>query len=197
MTSITDGGIACTAGRNCFGGLRVSFTALDGDAAPLDRSLQHALDHRHRLADRLVADARALELGAEASDRLRRQLTQLQVTEAIERVTVPQLRVGAQRRALEVRTRVDQPPLLDELGQRLGAGVELGERTAALHHSHLGLPGPGVGGTVERLAALGASLVAPARSPHGVDRAVATSPFAPFNHRQPRDRPARRASSSL
>ena len=30
MTSITDGGIACTAGRYCFGGLRVSFTAFDG-----------------------------------------------------------------------------------------------------------------------------------------------------------------------
>ena len=39
------------------------------DAAPLDRALQHALEHRHRLADRLDPDAVGFELGAEARDR--------------------------------------------------------------------------------------------------------------------------------
>jgi hypothetical protein len=95
------------------------------------------LEHRHRLADRLDADARRLELSAEAGDRLRCELAQLQVAEPRQRVPVPEARVGAQRRPLEVRAGVDRPPLLDELGERLSAGVDVGERTRALERADL------------------------------------------------------------
>jgi hypothetical protein len=71
-------------------------------AAPLDRALQHTLEHRHRLADRLDPDARGLELGTEARDRLRRELAQLQGGRAA-RQRVPVHRRSRRRAAWRAR----------------------------------------------------------------------------------------------
>ncbi len=152
------------------------------NASPLDRALQDALEHRHRLADRLDADAVGLELGAEARDDLRGQLAELQVAEARQRVPVPEIGVDAQRRALEVGARVDPPPLLDELGERLAARVHVRQRAGALEHPDLRLERASVAGAVERLAALGAGLVAPAHPPDDVAAAVSPLTVALLDH---------------
>ena len=151
-------------------------------ASPLDRARHDALEHGHRLADRLVADAVGLELGAEAGDHLGRELTQLQLTEPRQRVAVPEVRVGAQRRALEVRARIDLPPLLDERRERLLAGVEVAQCVRALEQPQLGLEGARVADPVEGLAALRSRLVAPPHAPHGVAGPVAAASLSLLDH---------------
>jgi hypothetical protein len=112
-----------------FGRLARELDGVAGHAAPLDRLLQDALSHGHRLADRIDADAGRLELGAKARDRLWREIAQRQLPESRERVPVPQLRVDPERRAFEVRAGVDdEPPFLDELGAREVAKRALGAR---------------------------------------------------------------------
>jgi hypothetical protein len=158
---------------------------LDGvarHAAPLDRPLQDALEHGHRLANRLDPDTGALELGPEPRDRLRREVTQPDLTEPRERVPVPQLRVDTEGRALEIGTGVDQPPLLDEFGECLGAGVEVGQSAAALECPQLGLERAGVGRAIEGLAALDAAFVTPARPPDEVRRSVAAPACSSLDH---------------
>ena len=156
MTSISDGGIAWTAGRCGFGGLRVSLTALVGTRPHSTARCITPWSIVIVLRIASMPDAGGLELRPEPRDRLRRQIAQAELAEPRQRVAVPQLRVHPQRRALEVRAGVHEPPLLDELGQRLGAGVEVGQGTAALHRPDLALERAGVGDPVERLAALAA-----------------------------------------
>jgi hypothetical protein len=57
---------------------------------------------------------------------------------------VEDARVIRQRRALEVRLCVELPPLRRELGERLGAGVELREPVGALERPHLALERLGI-----------------------------------------------------
>jgi hypothetical protein len=126
MTSIRCGGIASRL--ELLRWLAGHLDRVGRDASPLDGPLEHALEHRHRLADRLHADAGLLQVGPEVGDDLRREIAQRDPAEPWERVAVPERRVGAQGGALEVRARVDGPPFLDELGERLLAGIEVGER---------------------------------------------------------------------
>ncbi|HEV2786186.1 MAG TPA: hypothetical protein VGV67_07360 [Solirubrobacteraceae bacterium] len=93
---------------------------------PLDRSREHPLEHRHGPPDRLVADPVGFEVGAEPRDHLRRDSPQLQGAEARQHVAVPVRGVRRQRPPLEVRRRVDLPPLGRELRERLLPGVERG-----------------------------------------------------------------------
>ena len=65
-----DGALAC--GRR----LARDLDRVRCDALPLDGALEHALEHRHRLADRLGADTGVLEVGAEASEGLRLEVAQ-------------------------------------------------------------------------------------------------------------------------
>ena len=186
MPSISVGGIACTAGPVRLRRLARQPHRVGRYATPLDRPLQDALEHRHRLADRLDPDARRLEVGAEARDRLRRELAQLQVAEPRQRVAVPEARVAPQGRPLQVRAGVERPPLLDELDERLATGVEIAEGVGALERADLGLERPRVRCTVERLAALGAGLVVPADAPDRVGAPVTTAALALLHHaRQP------------
>jgi hypothetical protein len=73
----------------------------------------------------------------------------------------------------EVADRVMLPPLGGELGERLFAGIELGEVVVALERPQLGLVRPGVSGALERATALGTGRVVPAYPPDGVRAAVA------------------------
>ena len=182
MTSIDAGEIAWTAGRWGFGGLRVSLTALVGTRPHSTARCRTpwSIVIVFRMAS--TPTPSALEVGPEVRDHLRRQLAQLQLADPWQRVPVPQGRVGAQRRALEIRARVDLPPLVDELGQRLAAGVDVRQRARALERPDLRLEGAGVGGPIEGLAALRVRLVPPAHAPHDIRAAVPTSSLALLDH---------------
>ncbi len=99
---------------------------------PLDGALEDPLQQRERLPDRLAADARGLEVAAEAGDRADGDVAQAEMPEPRQQMDVPQRRVALERRALEVRRGVDLPPLGREVGQRLAAGIERVERLGAL-----------------------------------------------------------------
>ncbi|MDP8942882.1 MAG: hypothetical protein M3N16_01990 [Actinomycetota bacterium] len=153
-----------------------------GDALPLDGPLEHALDHGHGAADRLLAHTLALQLGAEADDRLRREIAQAHGAEPRQRVTVPEVGVVLERAPLEVGDGVELPPLLGELGQGLAPGVEVGQRVRALERPDLALEGARVGAAVEAAAALALALV-PAHPPDHADRAVTAAALASLDHR--------------
>jgi hypothetical protein len=144
--------------------LRTGATGFDGIPAPLTRALKHALEQRQRLADRGGPDAVGLELQAEAVDDVRRQLAQRDRAEARQHVRVPLDRVDLQRRLREVRLRVQPPPLLAEVGERLLAGIELGELAGALAPHELGIESLGVTLSPEHLRAVAPAL-APAHAP--------------------------------
>ena len=134
------------------------------EAAPLAGALQHALKQHQRLADRCRAHAVGLELEPEPVDHVRRQLAQRHRAEPREHVCVPDRGVALERRPGEVRLRVQPPPLLAELGERLLAGVEPRELAGALAPHDLGVEGLGVALAPQDLGAVAAGL-APAHAP--------------------------------
>jgi hypothetical protein len=152
------------------------------DELPLDRPGEHALEHRQRATDRLVADVVGFEVGAEARDDLRRDPPQLERAEARQDVAVPVRRVRRQRPPLEVRRRVDLPPLGREVGERLFPGVEGGQVVRASRDAHLRIEVPRVALAVERPAALRARLVPPADPVDGVRRSVTAAALAALDH---------------
>ena len=120
-----------------------------GQALPLHRALEHSLQQRECLAHGLDAHAVRLQFGPEPGDGLWGQVAQAHGAEARKEVLVVEVRVDLEGRALEVRAGVDGPPLLSELGERLGAGVEVREGVAALEDADLRLEGAGVVEPVE------------------------------------------------
>jgi hypothetical protein len=86
---------------------------------------------------------------------------------------VPERRVHLEGAALEVRHRVEPPPLLDELGDGLSSGgVELSEALGALEGPDLCLEGAHVGGSTEGAIALDTRAVVPADSPDAIGAPV-------------------------
>jgi hypothetical protein len=94
-----------------------------------------------RLADRHTSHPIGLELDAEAVHDLGRQFAQRHRAQAREDVRVPQHRVELQRRARQVGSRVQTPPLLAELAERLLARVELRQLAGALATPQLAVEG--------------------------------------------------------
>jgi len=77
---------------------------------------------------------------------------------------------------------VHAPPLLDELGERLAASVEVGKRAGALERPQLALVRARVTELVERLAALGSALIAPSDALDAVAGAVASRAVTLLDH---------------
>jgi hypothetical protein len=135
-----------------------------GEAVPLAGALEHALEQRHRLADRRSPYALGFELEAESRDDRGRDLAQPQGPEPRQHVRVPEDRVDLQRARGQVRLSVELPPLLAELGERLLAGVERRQLAGPSLAAQLGVEGLGVALAAEDLGAVLARL-APAHAP--------------------------------
>jgi hypothetical protein len=114
--------------------------------------------------DRRGPNAVGLELQAEAVDDVGRQLAQRDRAEPRQDVHIPLDGVHLQRRACEVRLRVQPPPLLAEVGQQLLARVELRELAGALSADELGVERLRVALAPEDLRTVAAAL-APAHAP--------------------------------
>jgi hypothetical protein len=91
-------------------------------------------------------------------DQARLELAQLVVAEARQHVAVLDRGVGDARRAGQPLLRGALPPLGAEVGQQLGAGVELGERAELAAALYLRVEGLGVLARAEGLGALAGAL---------------------------------------
>src|SRR4051812_48570684 len=114
MPSTTGGGIAWTTGRYGRGGLRVAWTGFEVIRP-------HSTARRRIPCSRLmVLRIDSLPIPSSSSPTRKRAIASGSRSRSLtgpERVPVPQLRIGDEGGALEVRAGVDAPPLLDERRQ--------------------------------------------------------------------------------
>ena len=127
------------------------------------------------------AHPRVLEVGAKAGNHAWGDPAHLEVAETCERMAVPQGDVDFECRTLEVARGVVAPPLPNEFGERLPAGVEARELAAAAQQAQLGLEVERVALRVEGRGTLRAVGREPAHAIDPVLRAVARTARADFD----------------
>lgn len=116
-------GVGASLGR-CRG---LSTTARVELHAAVDHGLlADGLEDAHGLDHGGCADF-ALELQAQVGDERRRELAQLVGPDVGFEVLLPQADVDVAGGGCQVRNRVEAPPLLHELPERLAAGAEVGD----------------------------------------------------------------------